>query len=205
MRTKRVVTYFALSTAFILACVSCNTEDPSAAGELQRDLAEALAKNLRLQEDVASLTQQLDAEKQSGAEAESMKMPTSAEIEQGLAIEGTKLKEEARKLHPNATVKSYTTLDLVIPSFETPFSCKVKVELLEPSGESKTVYWTGKATMKGEWKFEKAANLERTDTKPDIPLVDPVIEPRKQAPAPEKPEIKYDIPLKDPVLGPGSR
>lgn len=217
----------ALSTAALLTLFSCNTDDPSAAGELQRNLAAALAKNSNLEKEVASLTEQLQQAQQSGAEAESMKMPTRAEIEKSLAIEGTKLQQIARDLHPDSKVEGFGTFDLNIPSFETPFSCKAKVQLRNPSGQAKTLYWIGNATIKGEWKFEQAENLEPAPVVKevpaptpapvhDIPMTDPLIPGKgtsqpappssqpKQA-EPEKPKVKYDIPLDNPVLKPRGR
>lgn len=228
MKTYRIAIP-ALSSAAFLTLLSCNTEDPSAAGETQRNLAAALAKNSSLEKEVASLTELLQQAQQSVAEAESMKMPTRAEIEKSLAIEGTKLQQVARDLHPDSKVEGFGTFDLNIPSFEPPFSCKAKVQLRDPSGKAKTLYWIGNATMKGEWKFEQAENLEPTPVVKeipanvaapapvhDIPMTDPLIPGKgasqpdapssqpKQA-EPEKPKVKYDIPLDNPVLKPKGR
>lgn len=220
MKTKSL----ALPAVF-LAILSCETHDPSALGELQRDLAEAVAKNTRLEEEISSLTDQLEeAKRQPVAEPEKVELPSRQEIEQSLAIEGTKLQQAARDLHPSAQVEGFSTFDLNIPSFETPFSCKAKVVLREPSGVAKTLYWVGKANMKGEWTFEKAENLEpdpvvsnqgtrqpNNDTKVDIPLTAPLdipnntpAPPAPPAP-PKKPEPKYDIPLDNPVMKPRGR
>lgn len=227
-------TRIALTAGTILALTSCETHDPSAMGEIQRDLAEALAKSDRLEQEVTSLTEQLEeARSQPAPEPESLKMPAREDIEKSLAIEATKLQQAARDLHPSATVEGFSTFDLNIPSFETPFSCKAKVLLREPSGGLRTLYWTGVANMKGEWKFVKAENLEpppppddqggsREDpakVKPnyDIPLDNPIEQPGSLTPnnpnsnitpkpaQPKKPEVKYDIPLDNPVLKPGGR
>lgn len=232
MKMLRSITPLFTLTA-ILSLNSCKTEDPSAAGEIQRDLAQAIAKSKELEEEVASLTEQLELAQKSSAKAETMKMPTRAEIEQSLAIEGTKLQQVARDLYPDSKVASFGTFDLDIPSFEAPFSCKAKVQMLDPSGVLKTLYWTGNANMKGEWKFEKAENLEpqlpTNDTPPveqpdqkivdnpdyDIPLTDPIKgqgqgqgDSNKQTPkpkAPEPPEVEYDITLDNPLMGPKGR
>ena len=113
MKTYRIAIP-ALSSAAFLTLLSCNTEDPSAAGETQRNLAAALAKNSSLEKEVASLTELLQQAQQSVAEAESMKMPTRAEIEKSLAIEGTKLQQVARDLHPDSKVEGFGTFDLNI-------------------------------------------------------------------------------------------
>ena len=234
MKTHRIVIPAITYTA-ILSLLSCNTEDPSAIGEIQRDLAESVAKNSRLEEEITSLTEQLQLVQKSGAEAGGMKMPTRAEIEQSLAIDGTRLKDAARELHPAANVESYRTFDLKIPSFEMPFSCIAEIQLREPSGKSTTLYWTGKANMKGEWQFDRAENLvaKATTSQPntaahpqqpkeefehDIPLVDPLIQPpgsvasgaetnqpKQPASAPENPKVQYDIPLDNPVMRPKGR
>lgn len=228
MNSNRIVLP-ALTAATFMALFSCETQDPSALGEIQRDLAEAMAKNTRLEEEVSSLSDQLEeAKRQPAPEPETVKLPKREEIEKFLAIEGTKLQQAARDIHPNAQVEGFSTFDVKIPSFETPFSCKAKVTLREPSGSAKTLYWIGKANMKGEWTFEKSENLEpalaqnpgtnqtkqpSNDTEIDITLTDPVITPDKPAPKPapaqpeqpKKPEVKYDIPLDNPVMKPGGR
>jgi hypothetical protein len=207
MKTKRIALSAVSSVAF-LAVLSCETHDPSAIGEIQRDLAEALAKNTRLEQEISSLNDQLDeAKRQPAPEPESAKMPSREVIEKSLAIEATKLQQSARNLHPNAQVEGISTFDLNIPSFETPFSCKAKVTLRDPSGSLKTLYWIGNANIKGEWKFEAAENLEPTLAAGNQAQQNPVNGQNtnsgntKPAPAqPEKP--KYDIPLDNPVMNP---
>jgi hypothetical protein len=218
-----------LPMAVILSLNSCKTEDPSAMDEIQRDLAQAIAKSKKLEQEVASLTEQLDQAHKSSAKAESMKMPTAAEIEQSLAIEGTKLQQIARSQHPDSKIASFEFFDLDIPSFDTPFSCNAKVELIDPSGVLETLYWSGYANMKGEWKFEEAEHIESHLTKNDT---SPVIQPEpdnkkdssfdmtlekpidghsdinKQEPnpkPPELPETKYDIRFDNPLMGPKGR
>ena len=57
---------FASATAASLVCcaiLSCNTADPSAISEGQKALAEAMAKNLRLEEEIAGLKAELQEAK----------------------------------------------------------------------------------------------------------------------------------------------
>lgn len=226
MKTLRP-TLAAITSVAFLALFSCETQDPSAIGEIQRDLAEALANNIRLEDEVASLTEQLEhARNQPAAEPQNLEIPTREEIEKSMVIEATKLQQTARELHPNSEVKGLSTFDLKIPSFDTPFSCKAEIVLREPSGKIEKLYWIGNANMKGEWTFEKTGNL-KPDTlannqdnsqasdksNHDIPLIDPIMKPKnstadapnvQRAPEqPKKPDVKYDIPLDNPVMKPG--
>jgi hypothetical protein len=213
-----------------LALVSCKTEDPSALGESQKALAEAVAKNMRMEEEIAALRSELEEAKSKVGVASELQMPTRSQIEKGLDKQGALLKEKARQDYPNGTVESYKTWDLNIPSFETPYSCKVALVVREPSGKSHTLYWTGSADIKGNWSFTSAANLEPAnpvaskqaepqrgpnreydiDPENDPPLIEPgpnINTPsRSEPPAPPaNPKPKYDIPLDRPVMGPGSR
>ncbi|MEI6653858.1 MAG: hypothetical protein WCP45_03755 [Verrucomicrobiota bacterium] len=221
---------------------SCNSEDPSAMREGQKTLAEALAKNSRLEAEIANLKAELDKEvprlkaeldeaKSKIKSSEPVKMPGVSEIERSLDLEGSKLKEEARQQVQGATVESFSTADLTIPSFERPFSCKAKAVLKEANGTRRTLYWTGSANLKGEWKFTKSDNWEPkpvaveppkvaagdssrvslSDPEPPggakdnpAPIPQPV-RPPPVKPPPEKPKPAYDIPLDRPVMGPGSR
>jgi hypothetical protein len=204
-----------------LAMVSCNPEDPSAQREAQKLVAEAAAKNARLEEELAGMKAELEAANAKIMESEAQKMPTVSEIEGKLDAASSKLKDAARKQSPGATVESFGTWDLVIPSFERPFSCKVKAVIREANGLQRTVYWTGSADIKGEWTFASAENLEPKAVPPPVtsnqgeagdegfepPILRPV-DPgaaRKPAPPKEKPKPKYDIPLDEPVMGPNSR
>jgi hypothetical protein len=234
---------------------SCNPEDPSAVREGQKLMAETLAKNAKLEEEIVSLKAELEnggtkqkAEsdqdvlklkadleeakarledaRASLTKSESVKMPSAAEIEKKLDLEGSKLKEEARQQYKGATVVGFSTADLIIPSFERPFSCKAKVTLREPSGTQRTLYWTGTASMKGEWTFTKSDSWEskaasadpvntaaNTTPSPEPPQVKPTPpvrpDPPPVRPEPpqikEKPKPKYDIQLDNPVMGPGAR
>ena len=211
-----------VTTAAVLACLwsaSCNSADPSAISEGQKALAEAMAKNIRLEEEITGLKAELEDTRAKTSQIEAVKMPTTAEIESKLDLEGAKLKDEARQQFPNAKVESFGTWDLNIPSFERPFSCKAKVVLKEASGSLQTLYWTGSANMKGEWTFAKTGNLEPKKEEPAVGQVAPpkietpavALEPPKppKPPAPppvrEKPKPKYDIQLDNPVMGPGAR
>lgn len=180
-----------------------------------------MAKNIRLEEEITGLKTELDEAhaKTREIEAVNVKMPTTAEIESKLDLEGAKLKDDARQQFPKAKVESFGTWDLNIPSFERPFSCKAKVVIKEAGGSLKTLYWTGSANMKGEWTFAKAENLEPKKEEPVVVQVAPpkietpavVPEPPKPPAQPkpppvrEKPKPKYDIELNNPVMGPGSR
>lgn len=234
-----------IASATGMACLllsSCNSEDPSAIREGQKDLAEALAKNSRLEEQIADLKAdrekevpqlkaELEAAKLKISKTEAVKMPTAAEIEKTLDLEGSKLKEEARQQVQGATVVAFSTADLTIPSFERPFSCKAKVVLKETNGSLRTLYWTGSANIKGEWKFTKSDNWEPKPVASEPPKVavgdssrvslsdpenpgvkdSPVVPPTPAKPTPPpvrekpKPKVEYDIPLDRPVMGPGAR
>ena len=207
--------------------------------EGQKALAEALAKNSRLAEEIANLKGALDTEvsrlkaeldeaKAKVKQSEAVKMPSVSEIERSLDLEGSKLKEAARQQVQGATVESFSTADLTIPSFERPFSCKAKAVLKEVNGTRRTLYWTGSANLKGEWKFAKSDNWEPKPVAVEPPKVaagdssrvslsDPEPPGAKDNPAPpqpvkptpppvrEKPKPAYDIPLDRPVMGPGAR
>lgn len=219
----------AVSMAFLLIS-SCNPQDPSALSENQKALAEAMAKNINLAEELAELKIELEEAKASQSEA--VKMPSRAEVEKMLDLEGSKLKETAREQSPGSEVVSFGTWDLNVPSFERPFSCKAKLVLKSTDKLPQTLYWVGSANLKGEWTFTKAENLEPEKSiqileGPKVPDKDdddtgwigpgegrePVMEPegRKQRkdpqppPVQEKPKPKYDIPLDKPVMGPGAR
>jgi hypothetical protein len=227
---------------------SCNPEDPSAVREGQKIMAETLAKNARLEEEIVSLKAEiekggpklkaesdqdvlklkaeLEEAKARITQSEAVKRPSDAEIEKKLELEGLKLKEEVRQLHPEATEVGFITADLTIPSFERPFRCKAKVVFKEAGGTLNTLYWTGSANIKGEWQFAKADHWEpKVDKKPDADtgfkpptltivkdgdkrgLKDQPKQPdRTQQPdAPAQPKPKYDIDMKIPVMGPGSK
>ncbi len=208
-----------LATLAALACllsVSCNSADPSALSEGQKALAEAMAKNMRLEEEIAGLKTELEDARTKTSQVEAVKMPTIAEIESKLDLEGAKLKDDARQQFPKAKVESFGTWDLNIPSFDRPFSCKAKVVIKESSGSLRTLYWTGSANMKGEWIFETAENLEPKKAEPAVvevappPVESPAVAPAAPKPPPpppvrEKPKPKYDIQLDNPVMGPGAR
>ncbi|MCW1914780.1 hypothetical protein OJ996_14430 [Luteolibacter sp. GHJ8] len=190
-----------------LAAVSCNPEDPSAQREAQKLVAEAAAKNARLEDEVASLKAELATANSKISEAEAVKMPGVSEIEGKLDAALSKLRESARKSHPSATVEGVTTWDVVIPSPEKLFTCKAKALVREPNGLLKTVYWTGSADIKGEWTFTSAVDLEPKAQPPPVASTqdpsDPAPEPPpKPAPPKEKPKPQYDIPLDRPVMGP---
>jgi hypothetical protein len=222
MRTRTRVRLFAI-TFPALALLSCKTEDPSALGENQKALAEAVALNMRMEEEIASLRAELEEAKSKASVVEELKMPTLTEIESSLDLEGSRLKEKARQDFPDAKVESYKTWDLNIPSFEKPFSCKASMVISEPSGKIRTLYWLGTADIKGNWTFTPTENLEPAKpatAKPDEaeknngrkydidPDNDPpVLEPEKptRPEPPAKPKPKYDIPLDNPVMGPGAR
>lgn len=221
----------AVSMAFFLIS-SCNPQDPSALSENQKALAEAMAKNINLAEELAQLKIQLEEAQAKASQSEAVKMPSRAEVEKMLDLEGSKLKETAREQSPGSEVVSFGTWDLNIPSFERPFSCKAKLVLKGPNNSSQTLYWVGSANIKGEWTFTQTENLEperiaqvieepkalsradagtgRNDPGEDR---DPTIEPDGQKrdngspppPAQEKPTPRYDIPLDKPVMGPGAR
>jgi len=220
----------AISIAFSLVS-SCNPQDPSALSETQKALAEAMAKNINLAEELAQLKTELEEAKAKASQSEAVKMPSRAEVEKMLDLEGSKLKETARDQSPGSEVVSFGTWDLNIPSFERPFSCKAKLVLKDSSNLSKTLYWVGSANIKGEWTFTQAENLEperlaQVIEEPKAPSRadagtgrrngpgedrDSTIEPDGQKhgngppPAQEKPTPEYDIPLDKPVMGPGAR
>jgi hypothetical protein len=210
-----------LATLAATACllsVSCNSADPSAISEGQKALAEAMAKNIRLEEEIAGLRTELEEARTKTTQVEAVKMPTISEIESKLDLEGAKLKDDARQQFPKAKVESFGTWDLNIPSFDRPFSCKAKVVIKESSGSHRTLYWTGSANMKGEWIFETAENLEPKKAEPAVvqvapppvespPVESPAVAPVAPKPPPvrEKPKPRYDIQLDNPVMGPGAR
>ena len=165
-----------LVTAVGLACLaalSCNPADPSAIQEGQKALAETMAKNMRLNDEIAALKTQLDQAKTEvekanadrdaalakPAKAQETKMPTAAEVEAKLDVEVAKLKDEARQKNPGAKVEGLSTWDVTSPG-ETPYSCKAKVALTNANGTRQTLYWTGSANLKGDWIFKQAENLE---------------------------------------------
>ncbi len=195
---------------------SCNSEDPSAAREGQRALAEARANNTRLAEEIANLQAELEAAKSKINPSEAIQIPGAAEIEKKLELEGLKLKEEVRQLHPGATEVGFITADLTIPSFERPFSCKAKVVFKEAGGTLNTLYWTGSANIKGEWQFAKADHWDPKVVRkpPEItftpappvappPPVEPTPPPVSVTPA-TKGDAKY-LPLNTPLNMGGSR
>lgn len=196
---------------------SCESQDPAAIADLQRSLAEAQAKNAALSEEIASLNEQLQSAKsQPKSTPEPLKPPSRQDVEKKLAMEATVLQQAARELFPNATVESLTTYDLDIPSFETPFTCNVKVLMRDNSGKNHTLYWSGKGNMNGEWSFTK---MEKPQPQPSAPPVEiaktpePAPEPAPTPPAPVAPTPKplanpeglKVIPLTDPVMAPKGR
>ena len=175
-----------VATAIGLSCgliPSCNPTDTSAILESRKALDEAMAKNIRLNEEISALKVQieeaksdLDKAKTEGeaslvktSQPEELKMPSVAEVEGAmLDQEIGKLKEQAKQQFPGAKVESLGTgaWDVISPS-DSPFSCKAKVALKEENGTRRTLYWTGSANLKGEWKFKVADNLETKP--PDAP------------------------------------
>ena len=204
-----------LVTALGLWCLvepSCNPADPSAIQENQKALAETMAKNMRLNDEIAALKSQLeqaktdvekaktDVEKAKGdrdmalakpAKAEEPKMPSAAEVEARLDQEVAKLKDEARQKNPGAKVEGLSTWDVTNPG-DNPYSCKAKVSLTDSKGSRQTLYWTGSANLKGEWKFKQAENLEAKQAEPLTAQPPPVQapEPPKVAKKDEPKEVK---------------
>lgn len=166
-----------VATAVGLSCwwiPACNSADPSAISEGQKALAEAMAKNIRLNEEIAELKASLDKAKADleeaqakSVQAEPPKLPSTAEVEAKLDQEIAKLKDEARQKYPGAKVESLGTgaWDLTSPS-DSPFTCKAKVVVKEANGTRQTLYWTGSANLKGEWQFKTAENLEPQPAEP---------------------------------------
>ena len=199
-----------LVTALGLWCLvepSCNPADPSAIQENQKALAETMAKNMRLNDEIAALKSQLeqaktdvekaktDVEKAKGdrdmalakpAKAEEPKMPSAAEVEARLDQEVAKLKDEARQKNPGAKVEGLSTWDVTSPG-DNPYSCKAKVALTDAKGSRQTLYWTGSANLKGEWQFRQAENLEAKLAEPP-PSVQPTEPPKTVAKNEEKKE-----------------
>lgn len=156
-----------------LTMSSCNSKDPSINAENQRALGIALARITELEAEIAAPKttvpkddsgQQAELQKEvaqlkvelAEATAKITAMPTSAEITSKLAQEGALLVEQTRAKYPGATVDSYETSRINMPSFEQPFSCNVRMVLLESSKTKRTLYWTASANLKGEWKFVEA-------------------------------------------------
>ena len=125
--------------------------------------------------DLEKAKSERDAALAKPAKVEETKMPSSAEVEARLDQEVLKLKEEAKQKNPGSKVEGLSTWDVTSPG-EDPYSCKAKVALTDPKGTRRTLYWTGAANLKGEWKFKPADNLE---TKP-------VEQPTAQPPEPPK-------------------
>lgn len=186
------------ATAVGLSCLvisSCNSADPSAISESQKALAEAMAKNIRLSEEIAALKAEneeakadlekaksdRDAAQAKPAKVEEPKMPSPSEIEGKLDQEVAKLKEEAKQKYPGAKVESLGTgtWDVTGPT-DSPFTCKAKVALKEANGTRRTLYWTGSASLKGDWKFKQAENLDAKQPDPqEVAKTDPATTPPK--------------------------
>ena len=183
----------------VLVVPSCNPADPSAIQENQKALAEVMAKNMRLNEELAALKTQLaeaktEAEKAKSdldaavakiAKTEPPKMPSAAEVESKLDQEVAKLKDEARQKNPGARVEGLSTWDVTSPN-DTPYSCKAKVALTDAKGGHLTLYWIGSANLKGEWTFKPSDNLETKQ----------VETPAVQTPDPPKVVTRKDDPKK---------
>ena len=195
------VTAVGLSLLFV---PSCNPADPSAIQESQKALAEAMAKNMRLNEEMAALKSQmeqakaevekaksdLDAALAKPAKAEESKFPSAAEVESKRDQEVAKLKDEARQKNPGAKVEGFGTWDVTSPG-DTPYSCKAKVALTDAKGAHLTLYWIGSANLKGEWTFKPADNLEAKAAEP------PAVQPPAQPTEPPKVVAKKEEPKVD--------
>ena len=105
---------FASATAASLVCcaiLSCNTADPSAISEGQKALAEAMAKNLRLEEEIAGLKAELQEAKatpKKSSEPAAVQMPNFTEITNKLEKATAKLDEAAKNLEQVATKAAAT-------------------------------------------------------------------------------------------------
>jgi len=229
MKKNRATVYLVSVSIALLALTSCESEDPSALGESQKALAEAVAQSARLEDEIASLRAQLDqAKAEAGAEptvvSESLKIPTLGELEASLGKQSAELMEKARQAHPGAQIEGYQAWDLNIPSFERPFSGKVRVIVREPNGQVKELYWIAAADLKGEWKFQQVDSLSAPGSatqdhatadnsrhvRPPTPDTEPAQDrnpapTRRPEPPAEKETPQYDIPLDRPIMGPGSR
>jgi len=199
---------FSLVTAVGLSCLcvpSCNPADPSAIQESQKALAETMAKNMRLNDEITALKNQVEQAKAEVEKAKSdrdtavakpatveeAKMPSAAEVETKLDQEVAKLKDEARQKNPGSKVEGLSTWDVTNPG-DNPYSCKAKVSLTDSKGSRQTLYWTGSANLKGEWKFKQAENLEAKQAEPLTAQPPPVQapEPPKVAKKDEPKEVK---------------
>ena len=100
---------FASATAASLVCcaiLSCNTADPSAISEGQKALAEAMAKNQRLEEEIAGLKAELQEAKAALSKPSApaaVPMPNFTEITSKLEKATAKLDEAAKNLEQVAT------------------------------------------------------------------------------------------------------
>ena len=208
-----------LVTAVGLSCLSvssCNPADPSAIQEGQKVLAETMAKNMRLNDEIAALKSQLeqakaDAEKAKTdrdaalakpAKVEETKLPSATEVEARLDQEVAKLKDEARLKNPGSKVEGLSTWDVTNPG-DNPYSCKAKVSLTDAQGARQTLYWTGSANLKGEWKFKQAGNLEAKPAEPPAAQPTEPPPPKTVAKKEEPKEVKKpdaDTGFKPPTL-----
>lgn len=210
-----LVTALGLSVLWV---PSCNPADPSAIQESQKALAEVMAKNMRLNDEIATLKTQvtearaeaekartdLEAALAKPAKPEDAKMPSAAEVEAKRDQEVAKLKDEARQKNPGSKVEGSGTWDETSPG-DAPYSCKAKVALTDAKGTRLTLYWLGSANLKGEWTFKPADNLETKAAEtpvvqpPEPPKVTAKTEARKEEPKVDK-KPDADTGFKPPTL-----
>jgi len=180
----------AMASAIGLSCLtlgSCNPQDPSAARENQKMIAEATAKASKLEQENTDLKSQIeglqkqvsDAASKANAETNTKKSVTDDALDQKLSAAVGKLRDQL------------TAMDKKIDSLKA--ETEKSIALNEDRARNNTA----------------AANSAVAKTNPTPPQADreraaqpPQV---KIQPAPEPPKPKYDIKLDHPVMGPGGR
>jgi lipopolysaccharide export LptBFGC system permease protein LptF len=171
----------AMATAIGLSCFSlwsCNSQDPSAARENEKALAEAMTKVAKLEQEIASLKTENETliQKASSSETKAESGMTAAQLDAKLKATVTTLSEQLAAMEKKIDHVGSQT-EKVIAQNETRAKESQAVVQRDPAPQPAPPERT----------------VEREPARPQPPA------------APAKPKQKYDITLDNPVMGPGSR
>jgi hypothetical protein len=149
---------------FSAAAVSCSREDPSAAKERERQMAELLMENGQMkakieavESELSRARDQLEEFKNQAAALENAQMPSEEEIEAKFTTQMRDWKEKIEGKNPAFRVVTTITDEPQGPTGEYPFKCSGTFVMSGPTGDPKEVHWKAKGTPTGEWVFDESS------------------------------------------------